>query len=192
MYAWTPSIVKYATEAGIDPQFLLSVLMIEVGRSQDMVPIDNLMQFGQWAADGAGIYGPMKQALGKGDSPPSLGWGNIQEDAFDETVAGHGRALGDVEWTDLMGDNDLSIKVTAYRLRDLQDIAKRDATPAMRRDYSPEEVAGAMYNIGTENFSEAVAAGNLGKLGNSYATAVRGNYGTANNVICGSGVWSCG
>lgn len=46
LYDWTDTIVRAATGAGIDPQLLYSVLMIEVGRSDDLYPIDNTVQFG--------------------------------------------------------------------------------------------------------------------------------------------------
>ncbi|WP_213457440.1 RHS repeat-associated core domain-containing protein, partial [Rhizomonospora bruguierae] len=189
--AWSYDIVRFANEAGVDPRLLMSVLAIEVGRSDELLPIDNLVQFGSWALDQAGAYGFLKEHLtGKGDSPPSLGWGNIQERAFNETVARHWSVLGGIDWSDLMGNHELSIKVTAYRLRDL--MAYADAAPAgMRRDYSRDEVAAAIYNIGTENFADSVKAGNLGPLGSSYARAVRDHYDWTDAIICGSGLWEC-
>lgn len=90
-----------------------------------------------------------------------------------------------------MDDIELSIQVAAYRLRDLQDIAERDAPALMRIDYSPQEVAAAMYNIGTDNFEKSVTDGTLGLLGRSYALSVRGNGLEAHHLICTSGRWEC-
>ncbi|MEU8664716.1 ALF repeat-containing protein, partial [Actinoplanes philippinensis] len=191
MYAWSYRIVNEAKAAGIDPRLLMSVLMIEVGRSDELYPIDNSLQFGQWAADKMGFYRKVKSALGKGDSPPSLGWGNIQEAAFNETKARHPE-LKNAKWTDVMGNQDLSFKVTAYRLRDLREYGIANATEAMKNTYTPDELAAAMYNVGYEGFNEAKnSTGNLGKLGNSYAGSTRGNRVKADDLICKSNIWTC-
>jgi hypothetical protein len=129
---------------------------------------------------------------GRSKRPSSLGWGTIQEQAFLETVANHPQEFRGVKWGSLIADHEMSMKVTAFRLRDLQTIAENRATVDMRGTYTPQEVAGAMYNIGTPNFSDAVKAGNLGPLGSSYAMSIRSNYSGANTIICQSGVWSCG
>jgi hypothetical protein len=176
-------VVDAAAEAGIDPRSLMAIMMIEVGRSEALAELDDLAQGGQLLADGMGIYARLV------GHPPSLGWGNIQENSFNETKENHPDALGSAEWRDLILDDALAIKVTAYALRDLQDQVTREAPEAILRRYSSMQLAAAAYNIGMPSLQDSYSRGELGPYGTSYSDAMMRRYGQADSIICGR--WSC-
>ena len=145
-----------------------------------------LVQTAQLLADEAGISTRLKGNL------PSLGWGNIQEDLFNATRVNHRAGLGGIEWRDLILDDSLAIRVTAFALRDLQDEVAATAPAAMIERYSTMGLAAAAYNIGMGNLEDAYAAGQLGPLGTSYSSAVmRRFYGAADSAICNIGPAIC-
>jgi hypothetical protein len=190
------SLSSTPTAAGLDdPTFLLALLIWEItGERQGVQPIDNLVQFGSVKLDNAGIWGWLKSNIfpGKGNDPPSIGWTNLQEEAFNETVRNHPDAFQGVEWTDLIGNHDLAIKAAAYHLKDLEDYAKQVANAEVRNTYTPQEVAAAMYNVGKKGYWEGVMdSGNLGPTASNYVLAVQHNELFAHDVICESGIWTC-
>ncbi|WBB96725.1 RHS repeat-associated core domain-containing protein [Solwaraspora sp. WMMA2080] len=197
--AWMVDAVRYGAEAGVDPRLVLSVLMAEVGNSENWDPLDRRLQLLSVAADKLGVYGPIKNIVGwvtgfkkgEGYNPPSIGWGNIQEGTFNEVKGNHPEALGSVDWTDLIADPSLSIKVTAYALADYQALAEKNAPDGMRAIWTPQQVAAGIYNIGPDNYNAARSRGRFGPRGSTY-TATIGRYMQASDqLICESGVFSC-
>ncbi|MEU8167151.1 RHS repeat-associated core domain-containing protein [Micromonospora sp. NPDC049004] len=198
--AWLLMAVESAQEADIDPRWLLAVLMAEVGNSEKYASIDQNVQAASVVADKLGIYGPLKEFVGnvtgfkKGEqaNPPSIGWGNIQQEAFEQTKTNHPEALGDLDWSSLIWHNDLSIKVTAYRLKDTTAMAERTATAGMKEKWTPQQVGAGIYNVGERNYNDAVGqGGDLGPRATVYATSIGRYYQTADRLVCYSGVFTC-
>src|SRR5262249_49906491 len=152
-------------------------MMAEVAKSELLEPFDEQVDTIEIDADAIGVYGWLKDHFtDKGDSPPSIGWGNMQKHDFDETQANHPDQLGNVHWPDLIGNPDLAIEVTAYRLRDLTDFVKANASPSMRHAYRLEQLVAAGYNIGDNGLSDAMTRGELGTHGTTYAYYVTRKY----------------
>ncbi|WP_327039571.1 RHS repeat-associated core domain-containing protein [Micromonospora maris] len=196
---WMLDAVRYGVEAGVDPRLVLSVLMAEVANSEDWGFFERPLQRASVVADWLGIYGPLKSFVGnvtgfkdgEGSNPPSIGWGNIQKQTFENVKKNHPEALGAVGWTDLIGDNSLAIRVTAYALADNQALAERTAPASMRRTWTPEQVAAGIYNIGEDNYAAAVGRGGFGPVGSTYASTIGRYMQRSDALICGSGVYSC-
>ncbi|MER6591124.1 DNRLRE domain-containing protein [Micromonospora purpureochromogenes] len=198
--AWMLTAVTHAKEAGVDPRLVLSVLIAEVANSESLGPIDDAAQWAQVGADAIGVYGPIKKFVGwlsgfkEGESanPPSIGWGNMQEDTFDNVKKNHPDALKGVSWTDMIYDDDLAIKVISYGLADAEKLARETATPLMKSKWTPQQVAAAIFNVGESNYREAVSTwGDLGPEASQYAGSI-GRYSISNNrLVCQSGVYAC-
>ncbi len=189
---WSWAVVDYANEAGIDPRLLMAILMIEVANSEGWAPVDEAVQEGQLAADRLGIYGPLKKLSGRPASPPSLGWGNLQEGVFNDAKKNHPEAFEGKSWSDMIGDHDFAIKATAYVLRDLVDFVKQKTPASMRKSYTPESLAAATYQVGQAKMQEAFARGSLGPQAAKYSGAAMSHYyGSADKLICHSGVYTC-
>jgi hypothetical protein len=103
----------------VDPTLVLAILMCEVNDSEKFDFVDQLVQVTQFRLNQVGLYRWVKMHFtSKGNSPPSLGWGNVQEGVFDD-VKSNPDAFDGISWTDMIRDHDLAIKVVAYRVKDL-------------------------------------------------------------------------
>jgi hypothetical protein len=183
---WAPTVVSAANEAGIDPKFLMAILMIEVGKSERLGPIDDAFQYAQIGLQRLGLYDGFLK-----DNPPSIGWGNIQEQLFYAMKDAHPEEFAGVQSVDLIGDDPLAIRATAFVLRDLQDQINSSAPQIMKQKYSVMQLTAAAYNIGSENLArESYPTGELGPHGTSYSNAMLQNYREASDM-CQSGAWSC-
>ncbi|MDP9792701.1 RHS repeat-associated protein [Catenuloplanes nepalensis] len=197
--AWVFDAVNYSKVAGIDPRLLLAVLMLEIGPSDRLSVADDGFQAAQLLAYRHGIYGPAKKAYAwaTGDRKcevcvPSIGWGNIQEEAFLRTKLNHPDALRNVEWSDLIGSDSMSIMVTAYRLADAEKFAESNNTALLRSQYSQGEVAAAIYNVGENGLMAGLnTRGTLGPDATKYTNIIQNNLPDADWLICGSGVFVC-
>jgi hypothetical protein len=79
-----------------------------------------------------------------------------------------------------------------HRLADAQALAESTATLAMRAQWTPQEVAAAIYNVGDSNYLQAVQIhGDLGPHATTYVTTIRRYYKHTDAVVCHSGIWTC-
>ena len=93
---------------------------------------------------------------------------------------------------DMIGDKGLAMKATAFRLRDLMDFVKENTPAEMRKSHSPEQLAAATYNIGTQSMEDSFKRGSLGPLGTSYRNSAMSYYcGSSDKIICHSGLYTC-
>jgi hypothetical protein len=192
--------VQYGTEAGVDPRLLLAVLMAEVANSENLGIIDDAFQWAQVRADSIGVYSGIKDVIGRvtgwkegeAGSAPTIGWGNIQEATFNKVKGNHLDVFGDVSWTDMIQDDALAIQVVAYRLADAQALAEATATPSLRAEWSSQELAAAIFNVGDAAYLSAVEAGGLGPNASTYATTIRRYTIHTNYLICTVGRYGCG
>ncbi|GAA4411412.1 RHS repeat-associated core domain-containing protein [Actinokineospora soli] len=181
---WGPAVYHAAREAGVDPRFLMSILMIEVGRSEGLGPFDDWVQLAQVVLDRRGVYRPFK------GNPPSLGWGNIQPGLFNEVKSNHPELAG-IEHEDLIWDDNAAIRVTAFTLADLTLEIEETAPADLRRRYSTRELAAAAYNVGLDTVKDVYyQTGKMGTYGADYGAAMTRRY-ERTIVFCDSGVWAC-
>jgi len=171
-------IAKVAEEAGIDPRLLMGVVLNESGMRQ-RVPAFKNFDNPLWAMQRLGI---------RGGAP--LGMTSLQSEVFDATVRRHPDRFGDVTWYDLVHDNGLSIRVTAWHLHDLQALLPADS--AERSGYSREELAAYGYNAGEERLAETAYDGaSLVTQGEDYVRKFRMNWSKADDFFCQSEQWKC-
>ena len=119
------------------------------------------------------------------------GLGKHSGRAFNDTKARHPDELDSISWKDLVLYPRLSIKVTAYRMRDLIDIVKSEASGQMVQLHTVDQVAAAAYNVGTNALRESFAVGRLGPVGMTYSNEFAKNFAKADQIICRAGYWKC-
>ena len=170
-------IIKIAAEAGIDPRMLIAILEHE-GSGRDL---------GSFAS----TYMEENQVgLGLGGS---IGIGQVQEAAFNTTVANHAEVFGDAKWYDMIHDDELGMKIAAYHIKDLQSaldaVTFDDATQVRGR--SRHELVAYGYNSGGANMLQA-ATGRNEFVRNSYMDKFAHNWKRADRLLCGSSFYQCG
>ncbi|WP_433364988.1 RHS repeat-associated core domain-containing protein [Actinoplanes sp. CA-142083] len=196
---WMMISVEAGSEAGVDPRLVLSVLQAEVAKSEDLGPVDDGFQHAQVAGEKLGVYGLVKKIfgplIGKGgdqtDSPPTVGWGNMSEALFNRTKRNHPDALGGADWTDMIGDDRLAVRVTAFALSDNVGVAKDRAPKAVRKAYTPEQTAAVLYNVGKPAEDAMQRGGFFGPQGTTYGNTIGRYNQLSNRLICHSGVYAC-
>jgi RHS repeat-associated protein len=168
---YAEKIVEYARDAGVDPRLLLAILLQE-GR----------------AADG---HGQIEKWAIKWGYDTSRGIGNMGEATFIEVR--RGRSYSNADWAELSDNPDLAIRASADYLHDLSSKAadKFSGTAAqLRRD----ELIGAGYRSGVEpveHMSRGVESAATRSEMLQYAGYINQQWAVANNVICGSGAFTC-
>jgi hypothetical protein len=171
-------IARVAAEAGIDPRLLMAMVLNESGMRQRVPAFKNLDN-------------PLcaMQRVGIRDGA-SLGMTSLQSSVFDATVDRHPDRFGDVTWYDLVHDNGLSIKVTAWHLRDLQDTLPRGYSG--NAGYTREELTAYGYNAGERRMRATVyAEADLVNAGREYVEKFRRNWTTSDEFFCRSEQWTC-
>jgi RHS repeat-associated protein len=198
---WLKDIIWAANEAGIDPRMLISILIIE---SHD-----------DRSDDSTGAYWDrfLPDSFNGKNLKPSVGVANMQQGTFVETVNRHGTAFNiDPEtkmpvgghmgaeglWRESVDDERLSIRVAAYRLRDLMDMQPKHEGRGTA--YSTEQLAAVGYNIGPELMNQIAdgsyprryhTMGAMGEAGESYLKGYNDWWQTANAWICTDKVLQC-
>jgi hypothetical protein len=200
--AWMRMAVTAGKDAGIDPRLVLSVMQAEVVKSQDLGPIDDAAQWAQVApykVGGMGLYGTLKKILGplvgkggdQSESPPTIGWGNMSEALFNKTKRNHPEALGNSDWTDMIGDDPLAVKAMAFALSDYVKVAKEQAPEVVRKAFTPQQAAATLYNVGDPAEAALRQGRFFGPKGTTYGITVGRYNQLSDQLICHSGVYTC-
>ncbi|MEV6971141.1 hypothetical protein AB0M47_39185, partial [Hamadaea sp. NPDC051192] len=166
-------VAKHAAAADIDPRLVLTILMRE----------ENSFGYGRPAED-------IKLWFGAN----SRGLGNMHESTFNDTKAKHPDVFGDKQWADLTGDDELSIKATAWYLHDLHD----QLPATWSGDHPRDELLAIGYNAGAENMQLIADGTPPGEKARNYVNGDWANsYGVnswwsrADELICRSGLYLC-
>jgi RHS repeat-associated protein len=102
--------------------------------------IDTRLVYAIFAKESESPLEPFKDAgssIGLDSDASAIGPSNVTEDTFNSVVARHGDIFGGAQWWDVTKDKMLAAKVTAFRLRDLNDdlngsIARNNVTRIFR------------------------------------------------------------
>ncbi|MFI9505672.1 hypothetical protein [Nocardia sp. NPDC052566] len=224
--SWAIMAVKYGNEAGVDPRLVLTMALQEGASLRTGYPKDGV---NLWDAltnpatfkpnpDGpaaGALYDEGRIILDKGgiskhwpyafnfDGPGnSIGLTNLKKDPFNEVVAAYPDKFSGKKWTDLAGNDDLAMQVTAWNLRLINDNAAMAAPDAFKETMPLNQFLGAAYNAGgTFGHAQQVVAGELpftsGLPGQAKGSDELGHgrasneltLGIANEILVGSGAF---
>ncbi|MBG6137823.1 RHS repeat domain-containing protein [Longispora fulva] len=190
MGIYADSILAAAAEAGIDPLLLFAILLNESCDLKCVTYADGAWRafstFKTWWWTGTGIWSK--------EAGPSIGVGQMKEGTFEKTRAAHYQ-LADVAWSDLDSDDDLAIRATAFRLKDLDRLLPNGFegfTEPGGVNYSRDKLVAYGYNAGDEYMVQK-ASGTGGPLEYThYIEMYSGNRARADQLFCRSGYFACG
>jgi hypothetical protein len=185
---YAPDVMAVATQLDLDPRLLMAILMTEsrvclgelgledcqgVHRTQSSLPTKVLW----WTT-------------GQGDNA-SIGISNMEKKTFEAVKAAHADAFAGKEWTDVIEDTHLSILAMGYRMKDLSTVLPKSRA-GNGLLYSNEEPLDFGYR-GTISAMQSVALGNepMSQHGLDHLNMFRANWAQADQLICGSGYWTC-
>ncbi|MFE7718657.1 hypothetical protein ACFU44_06405 [Nocardia rhizosphaerihabitans] len=176
MKAWAILSVKYGNEAGVDPRLVLAMAL------QEGAPLRSGLgsYFYEDLSGGPSTYHPREGGMGVGplydifrtgttdlrewkEGRPdgvgnSIGLTNMKEIQFDEMKQKYPAQFEGQEWSDLIGNDELALKATAYNLRLLTDDAASHATADVRASQPLNQFLSSSYNaLGVVDRSRSVA-----------------------------------
>jgi hypothetical protein len=174
---WAAPAIKYGNQVGVDPQLILSIAMLEsIGKQE---------KYGRLATETEnelGIIGSDVGAWPHGGA--SLGITNIKKGIFNEVSAAFPDQFRGKKWEDLVGDDDLDIKTTAYYVKYLKQNYVAKAPAALTNTYSENQLIGGIYNGGESNYVHNVLPnGSFGPLVSQYVEDLDAFYGQAGAII---------
>lgn len=174
-------IAETSKRAGIDPRLLMGIVETE-GRMRQKLPLWN---------NGDELLIPLQDA-GVVDGI-SIGMTSIQQQVFNSTLRNHPDAFrGEIAlgmgWKSVSGNDKLSIKVTAYHLRDLQDALPLADTES---SYTRDELVAYGYNAGRAAMLDFEAGRGSIPLAVDYISRYRTRRQSADQFYCHSLEWRC-
>lgn len=182
MQTWIAAAVKYGNQAGVDPRLVMAIVLNE-GATRTL---NN-----QGAPYDYGIRLP-----GELLRDDSLGLTNMKRATFNDVKNNHPDQFGNDDWSDLAASNDLAIKATAYKLKDIQDTyvngkPENSAPTQLRNQSTLNEYLAASYNAGNDATLGYNNSQHIGDKGDQYAKRMDAHYQQADQMISGSGAYLC-
>ncbi|WP_216894124.1 hypothetical protein [Nocardia alni] len=180
MRTWVESAVKYGNQAGVDPRLVMAVVLNEgATRNQVLGGVDNTG------------YDAVRY-LGSPFRNNSLGLTNMKEDTFNSVKQAFPDQFKNDDWHDLTGNNDLAVKASTYRLKQIQDNYAGRVPDDMRAKYSFNQFMTAGYNAGDGAMSGIyIPKGSIGPDGLAYSNRILSRFDQAQSIMCGSGAYIC-
>lgn len=218
MKSWAILAVKYGNEAGVDPRLVLAMVMQEgaplnagwMGQAfHDQIQGDPSqykpnalgpllgMEYDLQRARAtrlAQAFPFLAQYLDKhgGDTGNSIGLTNLKEAPFLEVTTKYKDKFNGESWENLIGNDELAIKVAAYNLKMLDVDAAPQATPEVRAAQPLNQFLGSGYNAsGITARSVEVATGGAPFLDNEteHGQSTVNVFNVANKILCESGAY---
>ncbi|MFJ4658007.1 hypothetical protein ACIP5Y_42635 [Nocardia sp. NPDC088792] len=215
MKGWAEAAVKYGNDAGVDPDLVLAMVLQEgaplrtgyrgaPGTDRNLlVALQNpstykagLAPDGEsvgvaydWARLDAAMAGITKH---DDDAGNSIGLTNLKLHPFLEVTERYSAFPDKLALSDLINNDDLDIKVTAYNLKMLYTDAANLAIPEVRARQPLDQFLGSAYNAGgTAENALGVAAGTYGFTGGEreHGSSTLGVVQVADQILYGSGAY---
>jgi soluble lytic murein transglycosylase-like protein len=163
---WADPAKRYGNEAGVDPSFLLAVTLMESRKARSLYKLAGESGFADIGhAEAYSWYHGTWIGPSEG---PSLGITNVKPGVFDTVAKAFPGQFKGQEWSDLAGNDDLSIKVTAYYLKYLQNKYANASAPRLSKTSSTQASANEMlygvYNGGENQFATSQSNGYFGPV----------------------------
>ncbi|MFX0574295.1 hypothetical protein [Nocardia nepalensis] len=173
--SWIDDSVEYGQRAGIDPRLVMAIVLneggsraLETGRAGATA-----YDLGRWATD------PIRGGAGN-----SLGLTNMKEPTFNELKKQYPAEFAGHQWSDLMTDEHLAVKATAFALKRLEEDPSTGGVPeTMKEKISLNEYLAAGYNAGEKQLREYRGAGDLGPAAAGYAQRADENFARADELM---------
>lgn len=137
--AWGQDSVKYGSAAGVDPRLVMAIVYNEGGDTPQALRPG--LDLGRETVPRGVLPGPVNP------DGNSLGLTNMKKPTFDKLKEKYPKEFGDSEWSDLIGNDPLAIKATAWNLRRLKDELGPEIPAAMKARYSLNQILAAGYNF---------------------------------------------
>lgn len=178
MKTWAMLSVQYGNEAGVDPRMVLAMAL------QEGAPLRSGLgsTFYEDLSGGPSTYHPREGGIGAGtiydefrkdttdlrewqEGRPdgvgnSIGLTNMKEIQFDQIKQKYPSQFEGQEWSDLVGNDELALKATAYNLKLLTDDSASHATADVRASQPLNQFLSSSYNaLGVVDRSRSVAEG---------------------------------
>ncbi|WP_067667693.1 hypothetical protein [Nocardia miyunensis] len=173
---WIAASVKYGNAAGVDPRLVMAVVLNEGATRTLQGKGENYDDF---------------RLLTSGFRDNSLGLTNMKEGPFNSLKKAYPAQFGNAKWSDLDGNEDLAIKATTYRLKQIQDQYAGRVSPQMRAEVTRNEFLAAVYNSGDSNAQNYLESSRLGNAVKPYVGRIDQNYVRLQHVMCDSGAYTC-
>jgi hypothetical protein len=201
---YVSTIVKYATQANVDPRLMLDILIAEEAHPHYL--------------GGDAFNGWWDANIDPNPDGPSYGMADMKQDAFNQVQAEHPNLFGNYQWTDLQNNDDLAIQTLAWKLHDtlgLSPIPGLNVDPKSITDPATlakpnidmiaptwsgnlyrDEMLGVSWNNGAgvansfAGIGQPLSADQLTKPTNE-KNLIDQNWDYSNQVICDSGAFTC-
>ncbi|MET9213261.1 MULTISPECIES: hypothetical protein [unclassified Nocardia] len=212
MKTWAMLAVQYGNEAGVDPRLVLAMAL------QEGAPLRSGLgsTFYEDLSGGPSTYHPREGGIGAGtmydefrkdttdlrewqEGRPdgvgnSIGLTNMKEIQFNQVKEKYPSQFEGQEWSDLVGNNDLALKATAYNLKLLTDDAASHATADVRASQPLNQFLSSSYNaLGVVDRSRSVAEGDTfsgTEIEHGYSTVKPGGtFALADTILRGTGAY---
>ncbi|MFD2419061.1 transglycosylase SLT domain-containing protein [Amycolatopsis pigmentata] len=153
--ALAPQVVRYAREAGVDPQLLMAILYNESYKPHDP---------------------DSERAWQKIKPDAAFGVANMHEATFDQTK--QGRPFAKRAWQELPDDPGLAIEAAAWYLHDLNA-----QLPSSHPQYTGNELLALGYNAGPGNMKAFAKGTKPGSDSQSYLDRLHDNWDKAARAL---------
>lgn len=151
-----PSVIRYAGQAGVNPQLLMAILYNESYKPHDPA---------------------VERAWQRIKPDAAFGIANMHRTTFDETK--RGREFAGRDWQELPDDPDLAIQAAAWYLHDLAaELPARWSGP-----YTRDELLALGYNGGAGSMAAFARGASPGEVSRSYLDRLRANWPAAGTAI---------
>lgn len=212
MKTWAMLSVQYGNEAGVDPRMVLAMAL------QEGAPLRSGLgsTFYEDLSGGPSTYHPREGGIGAGtmydefrkdttdlrewqEGRPdgvgnSIGLTNMKEIQFDQIKQKYPSQFEGQEWSDLVGNDELALKATAYNLKLLTDDSASHATADVRASQPLNQFLSSSYNaLGVVDRSRSVAEGDTftGHEVEHGSSTVKpgGTFALADTILRGTGAY---
>ncbi|MQY19483.1 hypothetical protein NRB20_25730 [Nocardia sp. RB20] len=189
---WTEAAVTYGNQAGIDPRLVLAIVANEGATRtlQGGSGLSDEYDIGRYLTDPARVAGGYL-GIGGNKEGNSLGLTNMKENTFNDVKAAFPDQFKNDDWHDLIGNNDLAIKATTYKLKLIENQFGPQVHDDIKSKYTLNQFLAASYNAGDKETSRYVQTGSIGPAATSYMERATQHFNHAQDLLCSSGAYIC-
>ncbi|MGF6887312.1 hypothetical protein ABIA39_004447 [Nocardia sp. GAS34] len=190
---WAESAVKYGNRAGVDPRLVLAIVANE-GATRTLeagAGFNDEIDIARYLTDPARAAGGYLGIPGGNTDGNSLGLTNMKESTFNEVKAAFPDQFKNDDWHDLIGNNDLAIKATTYKLKLIENKFDGQVPGDMKAEYTLNQFLAASYNAGDDATSGYIDRHTIGPVATTYMNRAIQHFNQSQDLMCDSGAYTC-